>query len=500
MKTLFLIAALILSQSAFACGAKKIGGLDLGTATLEQVHAALAANHILSADLVRGYLARITECDSKYRAIISINPNAMAEARALDGERRAGRIRGPLHGVPVILKDNIDVAGMVTTAGSLALRDNRRARSAPVAERLLAAGAIVIAKANLSEWANFRSRFSSSGWSAVGGLTVNSHDARRTACGSSSGSAVAIVVRFAPAALGTETNGSIVCPSSVNGVVGFKPTVGLVPAEGIVPISHSQDTAGPMTATVADAAMLLTAMVARTGSSPTNYHEGLRVDALRGVRLGVARFIQGYSPRTEQAFNAALDVLKAQGAELVEIRQFDFAAVRELQLPILLTEFKAGINAYLATAPATVKARSLADLIAFNLAEPREMEWFGQDLFEQSQATAGLDDTVYVEALQRARKLAGEQGIDRLLREHGVVALVAPTTGPAWTIDLVNGDRSVGSAATLAAVSGYPHLTVPMTPVGGLPVGISFFGAARSEQLLLSLGHSFERSLEARGM
>ncbi|MBC8025944.1 MAG: amidase [Steroidobacteraceae bacterium] len=492
MKTLFIITALLLCQPAFTCGAKKAGKLDLDTATLEQVSAALAANRVSSFELVSGYLARIRECDANFHAIIGTNPNALAEAKLLDAERRAGKTRGPLHGVPVILKDNIDLAGMVTTAGSLALTSNRREHSAPVAASLVAAGAIVIAKANLSEWANFRSRFSSSGWSAVGGLAVNAHDTRRTACGSSSGAAVAIVARFAPATVGTETNGSIVCPSSVNGVVGLKPTVGLVPAEGIVPISHSQDTAGPMTATVADAALLLTAMVARADKPATNYHAELRADALRGVRLGVARFVQGFSPRTERAFDAALEVLKAQGAVLVEIRQFDFAEVRDLQLPILLTEFKAGINAYLATTPAAVKSRTLADLIAFNRVETRELQWFGQDLFEQSEATAGLEDPAYQKALQRARTLAGEQGIDRLLRENRVVALVAPTTGPAWMIDLVNGDRSVGSASTLAAVSGYPHLTVPMTNIEGLPIGLSFFAGARSEQELLSLGYSFE--------
>jgi amidase len=493
------MASLLAYQSASACGPTKAGTLELDTATLEQVRDAVAASRVSSADLVRAYLARIRECDSKYHAILSINPDAMAQAKVLDAERRAGKFRGPLHGVPVVIKDNIDLAGTATTAGSLALAANHRDRSAPVAERLVAAGAIVIAKANLSEWANFRSRSSSSGWSAVGGLTANAHDARRTACGSSSGSAVAIVARFAPATVGTETNGSIVCPSSVNGIVGLKPTVGLVPAEGIVPISHSQDTAGPMTATVADAALMLTAMAARAGAPSTNYHAGLRPDALRGVRLGVARFIPGYSARTERAFDAALETLKAQGAELVEIRQFDFAEVRDLQLPILLTEFKAGINAYLSTTPSAVQSRTLADLIAFNRGEPRELEWFGQDLFEQSEATPGLDDPAYVKALLRARTLAGEQGIDRLLRENRVVALIAPTTGPAWMIDLVNGDRSVGSASTLAAVSGYPHLTVPMTKVEQLPIGLSFFGAARSEQTLLSLGYSFEKALTVPG-
>lgn len=498
MRALFLIAASLLWQPALACGAKKAGDLDLQTATLSRVRASLDAGRVTSAELVRGYLARIRECDAALHAIISIAPDALAQAQTLDVERRAGRIRGPLHGVPVIVKDNIDVAGLVTTAGSLALAANRRERGAPVAERLIAAGAIVIAKANLSEWANFRSRFSSSGWSAVGGLAVNAHDARRTACGSSSGSAVAIVARFAPAAIGTETNGSIVCPASVNGVVGLKPTVGLVPAAGIVPISHSQDTAGPMTATVEDAALLLTAMARGEDAQSVDYRAALRADALRGARLGVARFLPGFSPRTEKEFDAALAVLRAQGAELVELRELDFSPARDLQLPILLTEFKAGINAYLSTAPAAVKSRTLADLIAFNRAEPRELAWFGQDLFEQSEATKGLDDPAYLDALRRARAAAGEQGIDRLLREHRVAALVAPTTGPAWMIDLVNGDRSVGSASTLAAVSGYPHLTVPMSKVEGLPIGLSFIGPAFSEGMLLSLGLAFEQAGDRR--
>jgi amidase len=394
--------------------------------------------------------------------------------------------------VPLIVKDNIDVAGTVTTAGSLALADNLRANDAPVVSRLRSAGAIVLAKATLSEWANFRSRTSSSGWSAYR-LTRNARDPLRSACGSSSGSAVAVALRFAAAAVGTETNGSIVCPSSVNGVVGLKPTVGRVPADGIVPISHSQDTAGPMTATVKDAALLFSVMagIPRMDSLPPE-------SALRGARLGVARFIKGYSPAAERSFQAALDLLKSRGAVLVDIDQFDLAELRDLQLPILLTEFKAGINAYLATTPSAVQSRTLADLIQFNLREPRELAHFGQELFEQSQTTRGLDDAEYRRQLARARSLAGALGIDRLLREHGVRALLAPTTGAAWSIDLVHGDRGVGSASLLAAVSGYPHLTVPMDPVAGLPVGLSIFAGANSEPWLLSLGADYEQARISR--
>jgi amidase len=278
----------------------------------------------------------------------------------------------------------------------------------------------------------------------------------------------------------------------VNGIVGLKPTVGRISREGIVPISHSQDTAGPMTSTVADAAVLL--QVLADPSHPlSNYRAVLDGATLQGKRLGVARFIKGFSPGTEQSFNAALDVFRAQGAILVEIESFDFGDLRELQLPILLTEFKAGLNAYLAATPPAVRVRTLADLIAFNRAEPRELEWFGQDLFEQSQAMPGLQDEAYLQALRKAR-LQGGGGLERLMRENDVLALLAPTTGPAWSIDLINGDRSVGSASLLPAISGQPHLTMPMRPVAGMPVGLSIFGPAWSEELLLSVGHAFERA------
>jgi amidase len=490
-----LLASLV-CRPAQACDShEKAGSLDLSTATLADLTAALEQKKVSSADLVRGYLERIANCDPRLHAIIATNPNAMREAEQLDRERKAGKLRGPLHGIPIIIKDNIDLAGSVTTAGSLALASNLRTRNAPVVDRLTEAGIIVIAKANLSEWANIRSGWSSSGWSAVGGLAVNPLNPQRTACGSSSGSGVAVAARYAPLAVGTETDGSVTCPASVTGLVGLKPTVGLIAGVGIVPISHTQDTAGPMAVTVRDTAMLLTAMAESPAKGKRiDYSAGLKPGALKGVRLGVARFIKGFSPPTEKAFDAALEVLKAQGAVLVEIDKFDFADLGDLELTILLTELKADLNAYLATTPETVKSRTLADVIAFNIAEPREMPWFGQELFEQAQATGGLTDPKYMQALKKAHDMAGPQGIDRLLRENQVVALVAATYGPAWTIDLVNGDHSPASSTQLPAVAGYPHLTVPMGQVSGLPVGLSFFGAALSEQTLLSLGYSFEQA------
>ncbi len=501
IKTLALcmmLGALSFSSLGFACDKPaKAGKVDLSHATLADLAAALAAKKVTSVELVRAYQQRIRHCDGELRSIISLNPAALDDARRLDAERAAGRLRGPLHGVPLVIKDNIDMAGTVTTAGSLALADNLRERNAPLVDRLVVAGVVVIAKANLSEWANFRSMWSSSGWSAVGGLAVNPRDPRRTACGSSSGSGTAVAAGLAPAAIGTETNGSVTCPSSVNGLVGIKPTVGLISGEGIVPISHTQDTAGPMTTTVADTALLLAAL-ADPKRPVEDYRGALDADALKGTRLGVARFINGFSPQTDAVFNTALEVLKAQGAELIEIETFDFADIGEHELTLLLTEFKAGINAYLATAPTAVKTRTLEDLIVFNASEPRETTHFGQDLFVKAQATEGLDDPKYLNAFTRARLIAGKEGLDKLLAENRVVALVSPTYGPAWSIDLVNGDPSVASSTMLSAVSGYPHLTVPMDEVAGLPVGLSFMGPAWSEKTLLAIGHAFEQA-RARG-
>jgi amidase len=468
----------------------------------------LKAGRTTSVALVDAYLARIAALNRtgpSIRAVIAVNPEARAEARALDAERRAGHVRGPLHGVPVLVKDNVETADPVaTTAGSLALKDNITRRDAPAIARLRAAGAVILGKTNLSEWANFRSTSSTSGWSGVGGLVRNPWALDRTACGSSSGSGAAVAASFAAAAVGTETDGSILCPSSVNGLVGLKPTVGLVSRTHVVPISASQDTAGPMARTVRDAALLLAALAGSDPADPAtaeadrhreDYAAALRPDALAGVRIGVARFLAGSHSPTTAAFERGLARLRAAGAELVEITESGIPSLGADEHLILTTEFKAGLNAYLASTPDTVKVRSLADLIAFNRAHAaEEMPWFGQELLELSETTAGLDDPAYKAARDRARRAAGPDGIDRLLAEHKVAMLVAPTMGPPWMIDLVNGDQSnLPSADQLAAVAGYPHVTVPMGDVKGLPVGMSFFGPAWSEAKLLAAAYAFEQ-------
>ncbi|RZJ16398.1 MAG: amidase, partial [Brevundimonas sp.] len=439
--------------------------------------------------------------DAGVNALLTVAPGL--------GDRAAWNADGALGGMPILLKDNIETRDMPTTAGSLALVGNAPGRDAPLVARLRAAGAVILGKTNLSEWANIRSSHSVSGWSAVGGLTRNPHALDRNACGSSSGSGAAVAAGLAPAAIGTETDGSITCPAAVNGIVGFKPTVGLVSRTHIVPISHSQDTAGPMTRTVEDAAIVLSviagtdpadAATAEADARKVDYRAALDAQSLKGARIGVARFLTGYSPGTDAVFEARLAALRAAGAELVEITDGpDRAAIGAGEMVVLMTELKADLNTYLAsTDPAQVTTRTLADVIAFNRAEPRELALFGQDLFETAEATKGLDDPAYVAARETAQRLAGVEGIDRLLREHRVVALIAPTTGPAWSIDVVNGDHYLGAASQLAAVAGYPHLTVPMGQVQGLPVGMSFIGAKWDDARILSLGHAFEQLTRAR--
>lgn len=449
-------------------------------------------------------LDRIETLNPRLNAVIAVDPTARDQARSLDRQPE----RGPLFGWPILVKDNIETAGpLPTTAGSLALKDNVTGRDAPLVAGLRAAGAVIVGKANLSEWANIRASNSISGWSAVGGQTRNPHALNRNSCGSSSGSGAAVAAGMVPAAIGSETDGSITCPAAVNGIVGFKPTVGLVSRTHIIPISHSQDTAGPMTRTVRDAALVLGAMA---GSDPADtataeadrhrvdYAGSLSAQSLRGARIGVMRFASGFG--TDPAFEEALRTLQAQGATLVEIKTFDRSGIGENEYQVLLTELKADMNAYLATTPAAVKTRTLADLIAFNKDNAgAEMPLFGQDTFEEAEATKGLDDPAYKAARATSLRLAGAQGIDRLLKEHDLAALVGPTMPPAWPIDAVNGDQiSGGGAGSLAAVAGYPHLTVPMGDVKGLPVGLSFIGPKWSDALILSLGYAYEQASAER--
>ena len=459
-----------------------------------------------SEQLTRRYLARISRLNPRLHAVITINPQAIEEARLSDSRRRQGTVRGPLDGIPILIKDNIDVAGgMPTTAGSLALRENVPQRDAWLVAQLRRAGLVILGKANLSEWANIRSSHSISGWSAVGGLARNPYALDRSACGSSSGSAVAVAANLAPLAIGTETDGSITCPAAMNGIVGIKPTVGLVSRSGIVPISFSQDTAGPLARNVADAALLLQVM---SGSDPADpataaadshrlaYREQLAPDALQGVHIGVLRQ-KGFSPATLSVFEQSLQTLKAEGAVLVDVAAFDYGDLGAEELTILLTEFKAGLNAYLLRSPPAVKARSLEALIDFDRSEPRELEWFGQELFERAETTA-LDQSAYIAAHRDAPQRAGRDGLDRLLHDYDVAALVSPTSGPAYVIDSVNGGGGGSSAGKLSAVAGYPHVTVPMGHVAGLPVGLSFLGPAWSEAELLSFAAAFEAASHAR--
>ncbi len=447
-------------------------------------------------------LQRIAQLNRVLHAVISTDPNALEQARQVDRSDKTG----PLAGQPVLIKDNIEAKGpMPTTAGSLALAANVTNRDAPIVARLRDAGAIVLGKTNLSEWANFRSTNSISGWSAVGGQARNPYALDRDPCGSSSGSATVVAAGIVRFAIGTETDGSVTCPAAVNGVVGMKPTVGLVSRSRIVPISVSQDTAGPIADSVRDAAELLTVIAGSDPADPatkeadahkTNYAAALDPNSLAGKRIGVMRFASGFG--TDPVFDAALKLLKARGAILVDIKKFDDSGIGANEFKVLVDEFKTGINDYLATTPPAVQSRDLAGLIAFDKAHSaQEMPLFGQEIFLKSEKTRGVDEPGHKKARHDSFMAAGPNGIDKLLKQYNVVALVGPTEAPAWKIDAVNGDQPAGGGAgNLAAVSGYPHLTVPMGLVHGLPVGLSFIGPKWSEQLLLNLGYSYE---QARG-
>jgi amidase len=476
----------------------------------EDLRAALAKAETTSEALVERYEARIEALDRagpQLNAVLVLNPHRRADARALDRERAAGKVRGPLHGLPVLLKDNIESADdTATTAGSLALKDHVTGRDAPLVRRLTDAGGLILGKTNLSEWANFRSNQSISGWSAIGGLTRNPYVLDRTACGSSTGSAVAVAAGLAWAAVGTETDGSITCPASMNGIVGLKPTVGLVSRTYVIPIAESQDTPGPMTRTVADAAALLAAMAGSDPLDPAtaeadrrkgDYLAGLKPDALRGVRLGVFQPNKGRSAATDALFAKTLETLKAAGAVLVEVGPVEDEVISVAEELVLHVEFKAGLEAYLAASPGKAAARTLAGLIAFNAGEPRELALFDQDLFEAADRSAGLEDPAYLKAKADGRGRS-RQALDGMLARDRLAAIVAPTNGPASRLDRVNGGAWKGSVSSLPAVAGYPHLTVPMGQVEGLPVGLSFIGPAWSEARLLALGYAFEQATQMR--
>ena len=471
---------------------------------------AIAADKAGPIERTKAYIARADAIDGKVGAILRRDPTALDQARAADRRNRSAALAPPLNGEAILIKDNIDVAGMPNTGGSLALKDNIPRRDAPLVVRLREAGVVILGKTNLSEWANIRSSDSVSGWSAVGGQTRNPYDLARSPCGSSSGSGAAVAAGLAWAAIGTETDGSITCPAAVSGLVGLKPTVGLVSRTGVIPISASQDTAGPMATTVQDAAALLTAMAGSDPADPAtkeadshrrDYALGLKSDGLKGQRIGVMRYAAGFHGETDAAFEAALQVLRDQGAVLVDIKEFpNRAEAGNSELVILLTELKVGLADYLATTdPAKVRVRTLAEVIAFNKAHAaEEMALFGQDLFEQAEKTGGLQNPAYLEAKATADRVA-RGGLDKLLKDNNLVALVGPTLGPSWMIDPILGDRYVGGGAgNAAAVAGYPHLTVPMGLVRGMPVGLSFVGPKWSEATLLNLGYAYEQASKAR--
>ena len=503
------------SGASEATGApRRAAGVDVVEAGATELAAAMAAGTLTSVQLVKAYQARIRAIDRsgpRINAVIEENPDALALATALDRERRQKGPRGPLHGIPVLLKDNIATAdAMQTTAGSLALLGSKPPRDAHLVARLRAAGVVILGKTNLSEWANIRSTRSTSGWSARGGLTKNPYALDRNTSGSSSGSAAAIAASLATLTVGTETDGSIVSPSSINGLVGVKPTVGLVSRSGIIPIAQSMDTAGPMTRTVRDAALLLTVLAGSDERDPAtadasrhahDYTRDLDPRGLAGKRLGVVRSeFGGGNDLVSAVVEAELEALKSAGATLVDVPALPGAGRYDAaELEVLLYELKAGMAAYLAEYAPASPHRSLADLIAFNEANrAREMRYFGQELFLRAQAKGGLDSSEYVDALATCRRFSRAEGIDQALAEHRLDALVAPTGAPAWLTDFIRGDNPGGGFSSPAAVAGYPHITVPAGQVRGLPCGISFVGTAWSEPVLFAIAYAYEQATNRR--
>lgn len=493
-------AAAATPQTAFAFDEADVAGL----------RTRMEKGELTSHALTQAYLDRIAAIDDagpQLNAVIETNPDALKEADALDAERKAGKTRGPLHGIPVLLKDNIDATPMVNSAGSLALANHRPKTDAFLVQRLREAGAVILGKTNLSEWANFRSTRSTSGWSGRGGQTKNPYALDRNPCGSSSGTGTAIAANLATVGIGTETDGSIICPASVAGLVGIKPTVGLVSRSGIIPISHSQDTAGPMTRTVADAAALLAAITGKddsdvatqgsVGPAVFDYTPHLKADGLKGARIGVVRKLMGYQPDVDAATEKAIAAIKAAGAEVIDVEIPTQGKWDDAEFEVLLYEFKADLEAYLAKSGAPVK--TLAELIEFNKKNAStEMPYFAQELFEKAQAKGPLSDAAYIEARTKARKLAGPEGIDATLKSNKLDALIAPSMSSAWLTDPISGDHFTGAGYGAAAVAGTPSITVPMGDSHGLPLGITFMGPAWSEARLIELAYSFEQATKAR--
>ncbi|WP_368562446.1 amidase [Pseudoxanthomonas sp. UTMC 1351] len=477
---------------------------------IDSLQERMRSGELDSRTLTQAYLDRIAAIDKagpRLNAVIEVNPDAMKEAALRDVERKQDAMRGPLHGIPILLKDNIDATPMVTSAGSLALKDFRPSQDAFLVRRLREAGAVILGKTNLSEWANFRSMHSTSGWSARGGQTRNPYALDRNPCGSSSGSAVAVAANLAAAAIGTETDGSILCPAAVNGVVGLKPTVGLVSRNGIIPISYSQDTPGPMTRNVADAALLLTALAGRDTADPAtdnaawnvtlDYPARLKLDGLKGARIGVLRSKFDIHPDAAAAMEAAIKVMRDAGATVVDAEVLTDGQWEDDELELMLYEFKFGVERYLTERNAPLK--SLTQLIGYNRQHrASEMPYFGQDLLEAAETKGGLGEAAYITARSRARRVAGLEGIDVALKAQQLDALIAPTTGPAWLTDYNAGDNFPGAGYRAAAVAGYPSLTVPMGHSDGLPLGIVFMGTAWSEPRLIELGYAYEQLTRAR--
>jgi len=515
----FLQAGLSGSAAAAAFAARPTRPLDtpsleIAELGIDELQAGLDSGRFTARGLVEQYLDRVERLDRRgpaLRAVIETNPDSLAEADALDRERKAGALRGPLHGVPLLIKDNIDTAdGMATTAGSLALIGARPPRDAFLVQRLRRAGAVLLGKTNLSEWANIRSPRSTSGWSGRGGLTLNPYALDRNTSGSSSGSAAAVAAGLCAAAVGTETDGSIVSPASLNGIVGLKPTVGLISRAGVIPISATQDTAGPMARTVRDAAILLGALAGvdpedpateeSRGRAAADYTKTLDPAGLRGARIGVVRRFFGLHRGVDALMEQALAVLKARGAVLVDPAEIEtWGRFDEAETTVFLFELKAGLKAYLARLGPASPVHSLAEIIAFNERRAaEEMPYFGQETFLKAEAKGPLTEKEYLDAWKLCRRMSRREGIDAVMEAHRLDALVAPTDGPAWVTDLVLGDHFLISSSTAAAVAGYPSITVPAGAVFGLPVGISFFGRAWSEPALLRLAYAFEQATHHR--